>query len=127
MTKDVFPPGGLLDTRDNAASGESVPPSQAVSAPVSKAVALGYDAAADAAPRVLATGRGAVAEQILALAFANGVRVRKDEDLIEVLSKLEVDSVIPASAFAAVAEILSYVYRYNSVYGKPKREDAHPA
>lgn len=96
-------------------------------APVTKAVALGYDAAADTAPRVLATGKGAVAEQILALAFAHGVRVRKDEDLIEVLSKLEVDSVIPIEAFAAVAEILSYVYRYNAIYGKPKPEGTHPA
>lgn len=92
----------------------------AVPAPITQAVALGYEAGVDDAPRVLATGKGAIAEQILALAFAHGVRVRKDEDLIEVLSQLEVDSVIPVEAFAAVAEILSYVYRYNAIYGKPK-------
>jgi flagellar biosynthesis protein len=76
-----------------------------------KAVALGYDAAVDPAPRVLATGRAAVAEQILAIAFAHGVKVRQDADLVEILARLEVDSAIPVEAFAAVAEILAYIYR----------------
>ena len=84
---------------------------------MSKAVALQY--AEDDAPRVVATGRGLVADQIVALAFAHGVRVREDADLVEILGMLEVDSVIPLEAFTAVAEILSYVYRANSIYGKP--------
>jgi len=69
----------------------------------------------------VATGKGAIAEQILQLAFAHGVKVRKDEDLIEVLAKLDVDSVIPLEAFAAVAEILAYVYRANAMYGHMKQ------
>ncbi len=87
---------------------------------LAKAVALSYDREEDDAPRVVASGRGAVAEQILALAFASGVRVREDADLVEILSKVELDSVIPLEAFAAVAEILSYVYRMNTYYGDPK-------
>jgi flagellar biosynthesis protein len=98
--------------------GEDSPPA---SAAPTRAVALGYERGEDDAPRVLATGRGTVAEQILALAFAHGVRVRKDADLVEVLAALEVDSLIPVEVFAAVAEILSYVYRYNSLYGKPEK------
>lgn len=82
-----------------------------------KAVALEYDGSADAAPRITATGTGHVAEQILALAFANGVKVREDADLVEILSLLEVDSVIPVEAYAAVGEILSYVYRANARAG----------
>lgn len=82
-------------------------------AKITKAVALGYDSEEDPAPKIVASGKGAVAEQILALAFANGVKVREDADLIEVLSKIEIDSFIPLEAFAAVAEILSYVYRAN--------------
>lgn len=82
-------------------------------AKITKAVALGYDKEEDPAPKIVASGKGAVAEQILALAFANGVKVREDADLIEVLSKIELDSFIPLEAFAAVAEILSYVYRAN--------------
>lgn len=65
------------------------------------------------APRVIASGRGSVAEQILALAFAEGIKVREDADLAELLSAVELDSDIPLEAFTAVAEILSYVYRAN--------------
>jgi flagellar biosynthesis protein len=64
-------------------------------------------------PRVAATGKGAVAEQILQIAFERGIPVREDADLAQILSTLEVDSVIPTDALAAVAEILSYLYRLN--------------
>lgn len=77
------------------------------------AVALGYDPETDQAPKVVAGGRGAVAEQILAIAFARGIKVREDADLAELLSVIDVDTDIPSAAFAAVAEILIYVYRAN--------------
>jgi len=54
-----------------------------------------------------------VAEQILEIAFAQGVQVRQDADLAEVLGALDIDSIIPTEVLAAVAEILSYVYRVN--------------
>jgi flagellar biosynthesis protein len=79
--------------------------------PQAKAVAVHYAGARDAGPRVLASGRGAVAEQILRIAFDRGVKVREDADLAEILAALDVDSLIPLEAFAAVAEILAYVYR----------------
>jgi flagellar biosynthesis protein len=66
-----------------------------------------------AGPRIAATGKGAVAEQILQIAFERGIPVREDADLAQILSTLEVDSVIPVDALAAVAEILSYLYRLN--------------
>lgn len=77
------------------------------------AVALQYDPDLGDAPVVTASGKGALAEQILQLAFANGVKVRTDPDLAQVLAAVEVDTVIPLEAFAAVAEILAYVYRAN--------------
>lgn len=49
----------------------------------------------------------------MALAFANGVKVREDADLAELLSAVDLESEIPLEAFTAVAEILSYVYRAN--------------
>lgn len=73
------------------------------------------------APKITAAGRGTLADQILKLAQENGIRVRKDSDLAEMLAKIELDSPIPSEAFAAVAEILSYVYRAN---GKPNPFDA---
>jgi flagellar biosynthesis protein len=78
------------------------------------AVALQYDPDQADAPRVTASGKGALAEQILNLAFANGVKVRTDPDLAQVLAAVEVDTVIPIEAFTAVAEILAYVYRANN-------------
>ena len=77
------------------------------------AVALAYDPGRDRAPRVVAGGRGVIAEQILEIAFANDVKVREDPDLVQLLSTIDVDSPIPVAAFAAVAEILVYVYRVN--------------
>ena len=77
------------------------------------AVALGYEPGTGSAPKVVAGGRGAVAEQILEIAFAHGVKVREDANLAELLSAIDIDSDIPAEAFAAVAEILVYVYRAN--------------
>lgn len=78
---------------------------------IQRAVALEYERETDPAPRITAKGRGAVAEQILNIAFENGVKVREDAALTEILELLEVDSLIPLEAYAAVAEILSYVYR----------------
>ncbi len=81
--------------------------------PDAVAVALEYDPNSEFAPKVVAGGRGSVAEQILQIAFAQGVKVREDADLAEMLSAIDIDSEIPIEAFAAVAEILTYVYRAN--------------
>jgi flagellar biosynthesis protein len=64
-------------------------------------------------PKIIAAGRGKLAEQILQLAFEKGIKVREDEALAEMLATIELDSPIPSEAFMAVAEILSYVYRAN--------------
>jgi flagellar biosynthesis protein len=77
------------------------------------AVALAYDRHPDHAPKVVASGRGALAESILARAFANGVKVREDADLAEMLSIVEVGETIPVEAFVAVAAVLEHVYRAN--------------
>lgn len=75
------------------------------------AVALNYDESPTSLARVTANGKGEVAEQILQLAFARGVKVRTDSDLAQILSEIEVDCPIPLEAFAAVSEILSYLYK----------------
>jgi len=77
------------------------------------AIALRYDAGRDPAPRIVAKGQGAEAEDILRLAFANDIKVREDADLAELLQAVDLDSLIPLDAFTAVAEILSYLYRLN--------------
>jgi flagellar biosynthesis protein len=80
------------------------------------AVALRYDPPREDAPRVVAKGRGQIAEQILEIARAKGIAIREDRDLAALLETLELDVEIPLEAFVAVAEILAYVYRAN---GRP--------
>lgn len=80
----------------------------------SKAIALKYDQKNDPAPRIAASGEGYIAEQIIAIAEEHGIPVKKDANLTEILSVLEVDSFIPLEAYNAVAEILSYIYRVNA-------------
>jgi len=79
-----------------------------------KAIALAFDEATPDAPAIAASGRGALARQIVDLAFEHGVKVREDPDLVEILSTLEIGEQIPAVAFAAVAEILAHVYEWDA-------------
>ena len=65
------------------------------------AVALAHDLADNRPPKVVAGGRGRIAEQIVEIAFAHGVKVREDADLAELLSAVDIDSEIPIEAFAA--------------------------
>ena len=83
------------------------------------AVALTYKPEKDAAPRVSAKGKGHVAEAIIELARQNDIEIREDADLVGLLSKLDIDMPIPLEAYAAVAEIIAYVYKAND---KAKRK-----
>jgi flagellar biosynthesis protein len=70
-------------------------------------------------PKIVASGRGNLADKIMDIAFTEGVRVREDADLAEMLAAADIDTEIPVEAFIAVAEILKYVYAAN---GKPMPE-----
>jgi flagellar biosynthesis protein len=82
-------------------------------------VALKYDAATDSAPKVIAKGRGLVAEKIMALARAQGIPMREDPDLIQMLTQIDLDQEIPPSLYKVVAELLAFVYRLNQSYQRP--------
>ena len=77
------------------------------------AVALEYEHGVSDVPKIVATGKDDLAYRIIALAKEHGVEVRKDQELAEILSVLEVDSLIPLETYSSVAEILSYIYRKN--------------
>ena len=93
--------------------------------PRKTAIALEYERGVDDAPRVIASGHGTIAEQILAIAFERGIKVREDADLVEILQAVEVDTPIPLEAFAAVAEILSYVYAANATLAQRRAATLH--
>ncbi len=88
-------------------------------AEVERAVAVAienFDKNGENISKVTASGYGALAEQILEIAFKNGVKVREDRDLAQMLAMVELDSEIPTEALVAVAEILSYIYKLNGSY-----------
>lgn len=79
-----------------------------------KAIALGYDPEREDAPKVIASGKGDIAKQIIALAKEKDIPIHEDADLAEMLNLIEVNSVIPLEAYGAIAEILSYIYKENN-------------
>jgi flagellar biosynthesis protein len=74
------------------------------------AVALAYSSH-DAAPKVVAQGRGIIAQAIIERAKAHGVFVHQSEELVGLLMQVELDQHIPPQLYMAVAELLAWLYR----------------
>ncbi|HAG70452.1 MAG TPA: flagellar biosynthesis protein FlhB [Lachnospiraceae bacterium] len=87
---------------------------------IKTAVAIEYDPG-DAAPRVVASGRGAVAERIIKEAQDNDVAIHKDGKLADTLSKLEIGDYIPPELYEVVAEILVFVDDMERAKGKASK------
>jgi flagellar biosynthesis protein len=81
--------------------------------PREKAVALKFRKDEDVAPKVVAKGEGHIAQTIKETALRLGIPLHRDDDLIELLAQVEIDREIPPELYAAVAEVLSWVYRAN--------------
>lgn len=75
----------------------------------SLAVALAY-APGDAAPRVVAKGRGLIADEIIARAREHGVYVHESPELVALLAQVDLDDRIPPALYVAVAELLAWLY-----------------
>jgi len=75
-----------------------------------KAVALQYDKEKDSAPLVTAQGRGETAKNIIKIAEENGIPIKKDEDLVNMLSQIELNQEIPVELYQAVSEVFSFIY-----------------
>lgn len=78
-----------------------------------KAIAILYDEQESAAPKVVAAGKGVVAEKIIATAREAGIHIQEDVNLVELLSKVEVGEEIPLELYQTVAEVLAFVYKVN--------------
>ena len=76
-----------------------------------KAVALEYDNQKNSAPKVTAKGEGRTAQKIIELAKEHDIPIKKDEDLVEMLSKVELDKEVPQEMYRAVAEVFSFIYK----------------
>ena len=75
-----------------------------------QAIALAYEAS-DYSPRVVAKGRGLIAEQIIARAKEHNVFVHESKDLVALLMQVDLDDHIPPALYQAIAEILAWLYK----------------
>lgn len=78
--------------------------------PRREAIALAYRQT-DVAPRVVAKGRGLIADQIIAKAREHGVYVHESPELVALLTQVDIDQHIPPQLYRAVAELLAWLYR----------------
>lgn len=82
------------------------------------AIAINYDKEKDIAPKIVAKGKGVIAEKIIDIAKQNNIPLYEDLDLIEVLSKVDVGQEIPPQLYKLIAEVLIYIYKSNNKIGK---------
>ena len=84
---------------------------------VKQAVAIEYDPL-DMAPKIVATGKGAVADRIIEKAKESDVPIHEDSKLAGTLSKLEIGDYIPPELYEVVAEILVFVDKMEKIRAK---------
>ena len=84
---------------------------------IKSAVALEYDPSEEA-PKIIATGKGVLAEKIIDKAKDVGVPIHQDEKLAKTLSKLEIGDMIPPELYNAVAEVLVFVDAMEKIRSK---------
>lgn len=87
---------------------------------VKTAVALEYNPD-DIAPKVIATGKGQLADKIIEKARENSVPIHEDSKLAGTLAKLEIGDMIPPELYEAVAEILVFVDAMEKIKKKGNR------
>jgi flagellar biosynthesis protein len=86
-----------------------------------EAIALGYSSYHTDAPRVLAKGKGIVADNIVEQAEKNKIPIQEDPSLVELLGKLNINETIPEQLYQAVAEVFAFVYKTNQEAGNKKK------
>ena len=95
--------------------------------PGRQAVALRYEPKKDDAPKLVAKGRGYLADKIIELARLHNIPIRQDKKLLQILSRLDLEDEIPLEVYKAVAEILAFIYRLsNRPLDKPSATNAAP-
>lgn len=85
-----------------------------------EAVALTYDKSKQDAPRIIAKGKGLIAEGILERANEHNIPVHEDGSLVELLGKLNINEQIPEDLYQAVAEVFAFIYKADQAAGGKK-------
>lgn len=85
---------------------------------IKNAAALRYSPETDAAPKIIATGKGLLAEKIIEKAKENDIPVYQDPNLAKTLSALGIGEEIPPEIYEVVAEILIFIGSVDKSYGE---------
>lgn len=94
--------------------------------PQQVAVALTYGKNQGGAPKVVAKGRGLIAQAIIERARQHDIYVHESEDLVGLLMQVELDQEIPPQLYLAVAELLAWLYRLEHAEAPPALHSAKP-
>ena len=86
-----------------------------------EAVAITYNSDRNDAPKIVAKGKGKIAENILARAEEFNVPVQEDASLVELLGQLDINQSIPEELYQAVAEVFAYIYKIDKEKGNAIR------
>jgi flagellar biosynthesis protein len=81
-----------------------------------KAIAILYEDGKNSAPKVIASGKGTIAEKIIETALEAGIHIQQDANLVELLAKVDVGEEIPVELYQTVAEVLAFVYKVNNKF-----------
>lgn len=76
-----------------------------------QAVALSFDGESDKAPKVIAKGKGFIADELIKIASDHNIPIQEDANLVALLSQLEMNESIPEELYEVVAEIFAFIYR----------------
>lgn len=90
---------------------------------IKKASALSYTPGENTAPKVIATGKGDIADKIIEKAKEANIPVYEDQHLAEALSHISLGSEIPTELYEVVAEVLAFISRLDQSYGERKKSE----
>ncbi|GGG21644.1 hypothetical protein GCM10007425_15150 [Lysinibacillus alkalisoli] len=87
-----------------------------------EAIALTYTPGENAGPKVVAKGKGKIAENILLKASEHDIPVHEDPNLVELLGQLDLNESIPEELYQAVAEVFAFIYHVDQEHNFHRRK-----
>ncbi|MDW0115749.1 EscU/YscU/HrcU family type III secretion system export apparatus switch protein [Sporosarcina thermotolerans] len=85
------------------------------------AIALSYDPNVEEAPKIIAKGKGMIAQNIIEKAKEHDIPIQEDATLVALLGQLDVNETIPEQLYQAVAEVFAYIYHIDRNHGVSKK------
>lgn len=83
-----------------------------------EAIALSYNPLSADVPKVIAKGKGKIAENILEQAKIHNIPIQEDPSLVQLLGQLDLNEAIPEELYQAVAEVFAFIYRLDQLHEK---------